>query len=151
MSLQQLPAVLDPQPTLAGDLPARSLCSFHYPVLTMGNLDFFMQSRYTCKMCVVCVRQRVFWIWCPQTFQHLLPLLIYLDPNIGASQTSRVMLVVKNLPANSGYIRDMGSIPGLGRSPGGGHGNPSSILASENPMDRGAWQDTVHSVAQSWT
>ena len=43
------------------------------------------------------------------------------------------MLVVKNLPANSGYIRDKGSIPGLGRSPGGGHGNPSGILASENP------------------
>ena len=73
---------------------------------------------------VVCVRQRVHWVWCPQIFQHLLLLLIYLDPNTGASQTSQVMPVVKNLPANIGYIRDTGSVPGLGRSPGGGHGNP---------------------------
>ena len=60
-------------------------------------------------------------------------------------------LVVENRPANAGDIRDMGSIPGLGRSLGGGHGNYSSILASEIPMDRGAWQATVHRVAKSRT
>ena len=47
--------------------------------------------------------------------------------------------VVKNLPANAGDIRDMGSIPGLGRSPGEGHGNPLPYSCLENPMDRGTW------------
>ena len=55
--------------------------------------------------------------------------------------------VVKNLPANAGDIRDMGSIPGLGRSPGGGNGNPLQYSCLENPMDRGAWQATVHRVS----
>ena len=60
-------------------------------------------------------------------------------------------LVVKNLPANAGEIRDMGSIPGLGRSPGGGHGHPLQYSCLENPMDRGARRSTVHSVAKSQT
>ena len=47
--------------------------------------------------------------------------------------------VIKNLPANVGDSRDGGSIPGLGRSPGGGKGNPLQYLCLENPMDRGAW------------
>ena len=59
--------------------------------------------------------------------------------------------VVKNLPTNAGDIRDSGSIPGLGRSPGGGHDNPLHYSCLENPMDRGAEQATVHSVAQSQT
>ena len=59
------------------------------------------------------------------------------------------MLVVKNLPANEGEVRDMGSIPGLGRSPGGGHGNPLQYSCLENPMDRGALQASVHGVAKS--
>ena len=46
--------------------------------------------------------------------------------------------MVKNLPANAGYIRDEDSIPGLGRSPGEGHGNPLQYSCLENPMDRGA-------------
>ena len=58
-------------------------------------------------------------------------------------------LVVKNLPANVGDFRDMGSITGLGRSPGGGHGNSSQYSCLENPMDRGAWQATVQRVANS--
>ena len=60
-------------------------------------------------------------------------------------------LGVKNLPVNAGDIRDLGSIPGLGRSPGGGHGNPLQYSCLENPMDRGAWRATVHGVAKSWT
>ena len=44
-----------------------------------------------------------------------------------------------------------GLIPGLGRSPGGGHGNPPQYSCLENPMDRGAWQAAVHGVAKSWT
>ena len=59
---------------------------------------------------------------------------------------SQVALVVKNLPANAGDLRDVGSSPGLGRSPGGGHGNPLQYSCLENPMDRGAWQALVHRV-----
>ena len=58
--------------------------------------------------------------------------------------TSKVALVVKNLLANVGDIRDTGSIPGLGRSSEGGHGNPLQYSCLENPMDRGAWRATVH-------
>ena len=51
--------------------------------------------------------------------------------------------MVKTPPANAGDIRDMDSIHGLGRSPGGGHGNPLQYSCLENPMDRGAWWATV--------
>ena len=57
-------------------------------------------------------------------------------------------LVVKNLPANAG---DTGSIPGSGRFPGGGKGNPLQYSCLGNPIDRGAWRATVHGVAQSQT
>jgi len=62
---------------------------------------------------------------------------------------SQVVLVVKNLPPSAGDIRDMGLIPGLGMSPGGGHGNPLQYSCLENPMDRGAWQATVRGVTES--
>ena len=70
---------------------------------------------------------------------------------MGESMVSLVVLVVKNLPGNSGDVRDMGLIPGSGRSPGGGHGNPRQYSCLENPMDREAWQATVYRVAKSWT
>ena len=57
--------------------------------------------------------------------------------------------MVKNPPANAGDIRDMGSIPGLGSTPGGRHGNPLQYSCLENPMDREAWQATAHRAAQS--
>ena len=63
----------------------------------------------------------------------------------GASQVS---LVVKNPPANAGDV-EVGSIPGLGRSPGEGHGNPLQYSFLENPVDRGAWRATVHGFAKS--
>ena len=59
--------------------------------------------------------------------------------------------VFKNPPANAGDIRDTGSIPGLGRSSGGGNGNPLQYSCLENPMDRGAWWAMVHRIAKSWT
>ena len=59
--------------------------------------------------------------------------------------------MVKNLPANARDIRDTGSIPGLGRSPGVGHGNPLQYSCLENSMDIGAWWATVHVVAKSQT
>ena len=58
---------------------------------------------------------------------------------------------VKNPPVNAGDAGDLGSIPGWGRSPGGGHGNPLQYSCLENSMDRGAWWSTVHGVANSWT
>ena len=66
-------------------------------------------------------------------------------------RASQVALVVKNPPANAGEVRDVGSIPGSGRSPGGGHGNPLQYSCLENPMDRGAWRATVPGVAKSRT
>ena len=62
-----------------------------------------------------------------------------------------VVLVVKNLPANAGDIREVGSIPGSGRSPGGGHINLLQCSCLENPMDTGAWWAAVHRVTKSWT
>ena len=64
---------------------------------------------------------------------------------------SQVVLVVKNLSAIEGDIRDTGLTPGLGRSPGGSYGHPLQYSCLENPMDRGAWQATVHRVTKSWT
>ena len=55
-----------------------------------------------------------------------------------------MVLLLKNPPANAGDARDVGSIPGSGRSPGVGSGNPLQSSCLENPMDRGAWQATVH-------
>ena len=54
-------------------------------------------------------------------------------------------------PASAGDIRDVGLIPGLRRSPRGGHGNPLQYSCLDNPMDRGAWRAMVHRVAKSWT
>ena len=59
--------------------------------------------------------------------------------------------MVKNPPANSGDARDVGSIPGLGKSPAGGHGNPLQYSCLENPIDRDGWWATVHGVTKSWT
>ena len=56
--------------------------------------------------------------------------------------------VVKNVPGNAGDAGDTGLIPGLGRSPGGGNGNPLHYSCQDNPMDRGAWRATVHGVAR---
>jgi len=60
-----------------------------------------------------------------------------------------VALVVKNLPAKEGLIRDAGTIPGLGSFPGRGHGNQLQYFCLENPTDRGAWQAMAHRVTQS--
>ena len=59
--------------------------------------------------------------------------------------------MVKNPLANARGIRNVGSVPGLGRSSGEGNGNPLQYSCLENPMDRGAWQATAHGVAKSQT
>ena len=66
-------------------------------------------------------------------------------------RASQVTLVVKNLPANAGDIRDAGSIPGSGRSLGGGYGNPLQYSCLKNSTDRGNLRVTDHEVAKSWT
>jgi len=62
-----------------------------------------------------------------------------------------VALIVKNPPANAGDIRNMGSFPESGRSPGVGNSNPLQYSCLENSMDKGAWRATVHRVAESDT
>jgi len=63
-------------------------------------------------------------------------------------RASQVAVVVKNLRVNARDVRDMGLIPGSGRSPGGGHGNPLQYSCPEDPMDRGVWWNTVHRVTK---
>ena len=67
---------------------------------------------------------------------------------MGASQMAQWL---KNLPANMGDAGDANLIPALGRSPGGGHGNPFPYSCMETPKDRGTWLATVHGFAKSWT
>ena len=76
--------------------------------------------------------------------------LFFLYPSSWTT-ASQVAIVVKNLPANAGDIRNLGSTPGFGRSPGGWHCNPLPYFCLENPMDRGAWRARVHRVAKSPT
>ena len=64
---------------------------------------------------------------------------------------SQVALMVKNPPASAGDVRDAGLIPGSGRSPGGGQGNPLQYSYLENSKDRGVWWVTVHRATKSWT
>ena len=64
-------------------------------------------------------------------------------------RASQMELVVKNPPANAGDMKDIGSIPRLERSPGGGHGNPLQYSCLENAMDKGAWQAKVYRVTKS--
>ena len=64
------------------------------------------------------------------------------------SSASQESAVVKNLPANAGDVRDMGSIPGLGRSPGKGNDNPLQYSCLGNRMDREAWLVTVHGISK---
>ena len=69
----------------------------------------------------------------------------------GDDWASHMLLVGKNPLASVGDARDPGLIPGFGRSPGEGTGNPLQYSSLENPMDRGAWQARVSGVAKSWT
>ena len=71
--------------------------------------------------------------------------------NLNTSWASQVMIEVMNMPVSAGDVRDVRSIPGLGRSLGGGHGNSLQYLCLENPMDREAWRAAVHKIPQSQT
>ena len=67
------------------------------------------------------------------------------------SRLDQWALVVRKLPADTGDIRDVGSIPGLGSSRGGGHSNPLLYSCLEHPTDRGVWWAAAHRIAKSWT
>ena len=77
--------------------------------------------------------------------------IIYSMYKINNLQAFQMVLVVKSMSVNAEDIRNMGLIPGLGRSLRGGHGNPLQYSCLENPMDRGFWWATVHRVAKSRT
>ena len=76
---------------------------------------------------------------------------VNLKQNNKLKKASQAALMVKNPPANASKGRNVGLIPGSGRSPGAGHSNPLQYSCMENPMDRGAWWATVHRVPMRWT
>ena len=88
-------------------------------------------------------------------YTHLLKENTYENTRISkiklAKSASQVALVVKNPSASAGDFRVADAIPGLGRSPGGGHGNPLQYSCLQNPMDRGTWWSKAHSVTKSCT
>ena len=88
------------------------------------------------------------WDWCRKLFLDWETDWCRNNLQTGASE---VALAVKNLLANAGDTTDVNSVPGSGRSPGGGDGNALQYSCQRNPMDRGAWRATVHRVAKSWT
>ena len=95
-------------------------------------------------------------IWEVNSLLRVTFILFIVVPNMVLSiweilSTPQVVLVVKNLPDSAGDIRDRGPIPGLGRSPGEGNGNPLQYSCLGNPMDGGAWWATVHRVTKIWT
>jgi len=87
----------------------------------------------------------------PKAISSNFPKIIYVANKWSCvlQRVSQVALVVKNWPANAGDARNMGWIPGWGRSPGEGNGNPLQYSCLENPMDRGARWATVHGVPNS--
>ena len=76
--------------------------------------------------------------------------IIFFNWSIFDVLASQVAVVVQNSAYNGEELRDRVLIPGMGRSPGGGHGNPFQYSCLKNPMDTGTWQATIHRVAQSW-
>ena len=88
--------------------------------------------------------------WSERFFQvRFLLQMLWLKTHKSTVRASQVALTVKNLPANARDIRGMGSIPGSGRSPGEGRGNPLQYSCLQNLVDRAAWQATLHRVAES--
>ena len=89
--------------------------------------------------------------WCHSTISSSVAPFFSCPQSFPASRSSQVALVVKNPPANAGNERDTGLIPGSGRFPGIGNGNPLLYSCLGNPMDKEAWRATVYGVTKSWT
>ena len=79
---------------------------------------------------------------------HFFPITMFFSWYVSGFPTGSA---VKNPPVNAGDAKGLGSIPGWGRSSGGGNGNPLRYSCLGNPMDRAAWQITVHGVTKNWT
>ena len=100
---------------------------------------------YVCMfLCVVCMH----------TYMHCIHTCLFVNIYVCVCLhvhmcASQMVLVVKNLPSNARDLRDMGLIPGSGRPPQGGYGNPLQYSWLENPMERGAWWATVHGLPKS--
>ena len=107
-----------------------NLCVWHWQVV---SYSLYLQGR------------PIFNFWWISIFFSVVAAPPYIPTN---SVGFQVVLVVKNLPANAGDLRDMDSIPGSGRYPGGGHSNLLQCSCLENPIIRGAWWAAVHRVTE---
>ena len=121
------------------------------------ELNHFSRVRLSATLRTVALQAPLFMGFSRQEYWNGLPFSSPGDlPNSGIELGSPALqadgvLLVKNPPINAGSLRDAGSISGLRRSPGGGHGNPLQYSCLENPVDRGAWRATVHGVTKSQT
>ena len=113
-----------------------------YLIACGGHLKFPIISFLVCGLSKAEIVCHVFQL---SIFSSSLFSLVY------GQRTFQVTVVVKNPPASAGDARDTGSVPGSGRSPGIGNGNPLQYSCLENSMDRGAWWATVHGAAESRT
>ena len=150
MGSNSLTRDLTPAPPCIGSVQSLS----HWTAREVPPVPFITNEKSICKSSVSfsCCRLTLSLIWVKQgdhdsyKFLHIperIPSCL-LEGFPGGS-------VVKNPPANAGNSGDAGLIPGLGRSPEGGHGNPLQYSCLGNPMDRGAWWTTVHGVTKSQT
>ena len=105
----------------------------------------FYKRRAFCLFCTLFCCTQVSRICCLGLLEECL------EYNWHSVRASQVVLAVKNPPANVGDLRDTDWIPGSGRSPGGGNGNPPQYSCLENPMDRVTWWAMVHRIAKSQT
>ena len=105
-------------------------------ICSESNVKFFKKDRNSITGFSFCLQD--------------LQLLVSHKMGFPGGASGKTKTKTKNPPANAGNTRDMGLIPGSGRSPEGGHGNPLQYPCLENPMVRGVWRATVHG-SQSWT
>ena len=122
----------------------------NWTLLGFGALPF--------PVCLKCTKLKM-WVfnwweeWCQNlTLEHVkITMGTTTTKNEICDSHSRGFLVVKNLPANPGDVKDVDSIPGSGRSSEGEHGNLLQYSCLENPMDRGAWHATIHGITKSFS
>ena len=108
-----------------------------------SRLSFFLTHKFSLPVCYP-VYNYFYYVKSLKQSTHAFFNLFF---NVYCKGFSQVVLVVKNLPANTGD-REEGSISGSRRSPGAGHGNPLQYLCLENPMGRGVWWATVQRISQ---
>ena len=117
-------------------------------------VGFFIPSSFCCKCLLAIDISELFHIkqdFPIPTLALPVPFVLLCFTPYHFSLPNILALVVKNPPANSGDIRDLCSIPVLGRSPGGGDSNPLQYFCLKNPKGRGAWWATIHRVAENQT